>query len=278
MMLKMKTKIRIAAVLCFTIVFSAMVCAQPQIPLQIYGSINESVPDGSIITFKIGEVIVGSGIISDRKYGYDPLILIQKDDPLTAEKEGYASGNSVDVFIEDVKTNTLSSLKGENYGLNLTITKSAYAQVLKNHAAAVSGGCLNNYSCDDWSECIDGNQERFCKDTSCAFNNKTETQYCLEAPGATDDFIIDEPSMDAHSYLFPIIISIIIVAVIIGGGFTIFKFRSGAKSRTNKTDGQISRLKDYISNAREKGYTDDYVRNLLKNNGWSDDQLDNAFK
>lgn len=78
-----------------------------QMPTQVYGKIRPSVPDGMLIKFMVGNVLVGQGEIKDSKYGYDEKIFFDRDDIPTVEKEGYAEGDTVTVYLEDVKIATL---------------------------------------------------------------------------------------------------------------------------------------------------------------------------
>ena len=73
-------------------------------PIRVEGRIVPKLPDGSLISFKINDIEIASAEI---KGGYYEISL-KRDDPITANKDGYIKGDKVDVYIEDIKIATLS--------------------------------------------------------------------------------------------------------------------------------------------------------------------------
>ena len=164
-----------------------LVNAQPQIPLQIYGNLSKPIPDGYKIDFKIGQLDVGNGTIKDSKYGYNPLIFINKDEPQTTQKEGYVQGDTVGVYINQIYVSNISL---ESVGVNeisVQISEEKYNQILPPIQRGLlenetldknGGGCLPRYNCTEWTACSEGKQYRVCKDSLCKFKDKTEIRDC----------------------------------------------------------------------------------------------------
>ena len=294
-MIKMKTGVGIIFAVLFLAVFSTTVHAQPQIPIQIYGSLDRQIPDGLHITFKVGSLEVGSGTISGGKYGYDPVIFIQKDDPLTTNKEGYDAGDSVGVFINNVPAGSINSLNGASNNLNLSISQSSYDQIIasistppvKNQTKEIpSGGCLTNWTCTAWSACNAGQQIRTCskgKSYCYAGAMPAENQGCTMPPiePGTNTTISNNDSsshknpqnLSPYSMIILIVILVVLFEILLLTGFLVLKKRGPKTADAEVWNDDHERLKNYIIDARRRGYNDDYLIPLLKNNGWSESDI-----
>jgi len=148
--------------------FISIVYAQPQFPIQVYGGLSKDIPDGTEISFKVGDLEIGSGTIDDNKYGYEPdLVFLEVDDVATSEKEGYAGGDSIDVYIEDVKVLEGMPVEGELINVDITISDSDYNAIVPEddedeiiRRIGTGGGCFERWNCTEWTSCINGKQTR----------------------------------------------------------------------------------------------------------------------
>jgi len=93
----------------FVFCISFVYAQAPQIPTtQIYGSIDA--PDGSIIIFERDGIEVGSGVVSNNQYGYDPVIFLDAE-----------TGDDVDVFVDDIFITTITLQKEGTVNIDITM-------------------------------------------------------------------------------------------------------------------------------------------------------------
>jgi len=93
--------------------------AAPGIPHQFYGNVsfsNGEVSDGLLVEAKIGDVVVGSSVTKDGKYGYNPDLLFATD------PDGLNSGKPIGFYVSGIKANEPGIFQtGASTNLNLTV-------------------------------------------------------------------------------------------------------------------------------------------------------------
>ena len=156
-------------------------------PIHVYGEIKPSLPDGTEITFKVGNIEIGKSMIYDNLYGEDLYFLM--DNPKTTDKEGYLPGDKVEVYIEEILIMELSHFSTNDYERDIIIPVSKRAEITQK-ALTETIGCDPEWQCSNWGECVDGEQNRKCVDIKeCRFNGKpAEKRKCELTP------IYEEPS------------------------------------------------------------------------------------
>ncbi|MBW2996230.1 hypothetical protein KY332_02910 [Candidatus Woesearchaeota archaeon] len=284
-------------VLLLIFVFIGTVYAQPQFPIQIYGDITPAISDGSEIRFEVDGLEVGSGEIMDNKYG-DPPLFIEVDDTATIEKEGYADGDVVDVYIEDVKVDEIT-LEGNLVEKDITISGDDFDEVQKETTTAdtrrgsvgTSIACDPSWECSDWEECINGKQTRTCIDKwECGTDDgkPAEIQTCIEPAAAEPKIIpsIEEPLVieeKGRAWIY-IIITIIVLGLAGGLGFVIYERERAHKSLQQEKqqpkleDQSFIRLQSYVKQTLDQGYTREQIRAVLLREGWSQSVINKALK
>jgi len=138
----------------------------------VYGKVAPSLPDGTKITFKVGNLDIASTVLENEEY---PKTSFKLDDPTTIPVEGYAPGNIVDVYIAGIKTAELSYFKYLNNKKDINIPASKRVEIAT--AAAnyiINESCVPNWQCSKWSECVDGQQIRVCNDLNKCGNEKNK--------------------------------------------------------------------------------------------------------
>lgn len=153
--------------------------------IQIYGNIYpQSLPDGTTISFKLDNGLeIGSGDITDNKYGYDDIVFLEKDDSSTAKIKGYAEGYKINVYIEDIKIGEISYIESDKFERDFEIPASKRTEV-SNRLAEIAL-CTSEWECGEWSRCIDNQQTRECVDKNrCKYekDKPDETKKCLIRP------------------------------------------------------------------------------------------------
>lgn len=86
----------------FLVCILQVIASIPSFPIQIYGDIDKELPDGTKITFRLNEEYIRFSTIKNNKYGHEGLF-IEKDNILTKEKEGYAEGDIIEIYIVGIK-------------------------------------------------------------------------------------------------------------------------------------------------------------------------------
>jgi len=167
-------------------------------PVQIYGTIEPALPDGTIIVFKLNGIEVARDLLKNSTYGYDEKLFLILDDETTVKKEGYTEGDIVGVYIEDIRVIELSYF---NIGMNkkdINIPVSLRNEIAAKAALAViQRGCEPKWQCEEWSECIFNKQTRTCIDVNeCRIEYKKpaeerecETKLITEEPLGIREFI-----------------------------------------------------------------------------------------
>ena len=277
--------------------------AIPQIPIQVYGEITPELEDGYEITFEIDGVEYVDGTITSNKYGYDPLIFIPIDDPSTAEKEGYADGDMVDIYIADIKVEEVS-LEADTVKIDVQILQSSHNTISStvpggsvDRGPSAGGVCEPTWECSDWSSCVNGRQTRICIDKwRCGTTNQkpSEVQPCVVETPPTPPIpiervpIVEEPrpivEIEERSYGWAYIIIFIIVLGILGGaGFVFYEkgrahkaFHQEKKQKTLENQSMM-RLKSYVTQTLQQGYAKEQIRQELLKEGWNPGILNKLF-
>lgn len=285
------------------------VCAVPQIPVQVYGDITPTLTEEYPMSFKIEGIEYETGVVKDSKYGYEPLVLIPVDDPATAEKEGYEHGvDVVFVYINDVKVDE------QTYPASVNRIDIALTEEQLNKIKGVSekappeeelpaprrggAGCFSRWNCTEWSPCsVEGIQTRLCKDTgTCRRPDKVEEQVCTYIPPEIpeekipvikeevpeEEFIgFEEPPEKGGRAL----LILLLIVVIAGGlGFVFYEWEKSRRKLMQEMAGKkieepsLKRLRSYIEQTQQEGYTKEQIRQALLREGWSPSIIKQVLK
>ncbi len=134
-------------------------------PVEIYGEVSPALPDETMISFKVREVDVASTTLKNSSYGIEPKVFLKMDDPETEEKEGYAEGDVVELYIEGVKVVEFSYFEEWATEKNINIPASKRVEISERAAQSeIRRLCAPMWQCDTWSDCVDGMQNRRCTD------------------------------------------------------------------------------------------------------------------
>ena len=296
--------------LFFVFLMFGIVYALPQIPIQIYGDINPALPDDYDMSFQIGGEEFETGVASNH-YGYMPdIVKVAVDDPATTmTKEGYAIGDMVFVYINDVLVDQ------QNYDgleqpieIDIILSNQQYEDIVGDDdddgpsigsgrgAPPASGrrppGCFNRWNCTDWGECSpEGLQSRVCIDEgTCNDPQEIEYQQCTYIPPFEEPVIEEEEptpevEKEPEPKEFPWLMVILIV--VLAGGFGVV-FYEIEKSRKH-TEGEkqmhhkevhpntYANLESYIKRTIDMGYSRAQIRQKLLQEGWSVQILNQVF-
>jgi len=121
--MKKLSTILLIAIMCMPAIYQIL--AIPQMPHQFYGSVTiseEPAPDGTLVEAKINNVTYANTTTLDGKYGYNPVFYVPADDTETPTKEGGASGETVDFYVNGVYATSYTFQIGSVTRLDLAIT------------------------------------------------------------------------------------------------------------------------------------------------------------
>ena len=208
----MKTKNMAFVAILSIALFSSIVSAlTPGLPNQLFGTVSINgapAPDGTIVSARIDGAEVKYIPTVNGKYGYSPGIFYVDDFDHNRE------GSIITLFVNGVDTGASTYFaNGKSTELNLSITVAvpvqqrssgggggSYTPINKsnttnttNATVAVytpSGPCAERWTCDTWSECKEGVQERTCEDA-----NKCGTVDDL--PMITQPCSLEEAALDS---------------------------------------------------------------------------------
>jgi|GEM_PF-3343549 len=155
-----------------------------------------------------------------------------------------------------------------------------------------SSSCTESWACSEWSNCIEGQQLRVCKDErkcSTVFDKPKELQTCTEEvivtppvkqtvstlPKKPSDLPKTTPSTQTSSLFWTIIIAIIMVVIVI----VILLLLVLKKKRSEPLENTIiEQLRPWLEQQRQRGILDEQSKQFLLQQGWQEDQLEEAFK
>ena len=120
------------------IIFSTVILAFPAFPIQIYGELENKVPDGTKIDFRIDDKSIGESVIIDNRFGYMPVILLPQDDPATPEKEGYAAKDTITIYVEDIKVKDIKEMNVNPFRLVIEQNKNIAAAFAEKNPTVAS--------------------------------------------------------------------------------------------------------------------------------------------
>ncbi len=127
------------------------------------------------------QTITPKNIIVDKLTNYTTVCIKDAEISSISEITQYCNGSQETVLKCEVLNNTNTSYDDlyENLSSqkNCFIINNTYLITGLQHSG-VREGCYANWSCENWSSCSDGQQERTCIDLNNCFNDKTETQSC----------------------------------------------------------------------------------------------------
>ncbi|MBD3248661.1 hypothetical protein GF336_01310 [Candidatus Woesearchaeota archaeon] len=191
-------------------------------PTKVYGEVVPSLQDGAMISFKVDGLEIASAQLKDSRFGYDEKVAFKMDNPATSKKEGYAEGDSVDVYIEDIKIAEISYFNTVNEK-DITIPASKRAEVSTAVAEALL--CKSDWECSEWSRCENGGQTRECIDLNdCRLKGEKpiEKRACEEPVEYTEP-AEEIPIAEEEIYGFGNIISVVAAIFVIAFVFIILK-------------------------------------------------------
>lgn len=301
-----------SVLILFSIIIIAIniVEAVPQLPIQVYGDITPDLPQDYPIVFKISGVEYARGIAKE-SYGYDPVILIPVDDPDTPDKEGYVTGETVDVCINDVLVDHQTYTKTIEK-IDITLTQDQVNKITGKPAQVTAPappeekpaarrrrrGCSPKWNCTAWGPCTEeGIRTRICYDMLCNLPPRTETESCVYTPAPTpekppeeikEEILPEEKppeiEMKKVEKRFSTFLIILIIAAVSVGLFVVFyelkrsKRRLASEMLSREIPPEtMQRLIDYIKMARAEGYSDEQLKQILLSEGWSESTLKKAF-
>jgi len=160
-------------------------------PIQVYGTIEPALPDGTKISFKAGDVEIASTVLNNSMYGYDPKLFFKIDDETTLKREGYREGDVVKFYIEDIEIAEFSYCAPGMNKKDINIPTSKRVEVsTKTAKADIERTCRPVLQCGEWSECVNNIQTRSCID---AFECGTEEGKPEEARECRIEPVVEEP-------------------------------------------------------------------------------------
>ena len=304
----MKKAVIIGIGIITIIIFSFLIAnAQnpPTFPVQVYGTITPTLPDGHVIYFKINDLEYAATNIISSEYGQAPLLFIPSDDLATPEDEGCNPNETFEIFIDTVRVGE-GSCNITPQEINIALTTQQYNDILgitpqpqptsqpkpKGGGGGGGGGCFYRWVCPySWGPCLpNGTQMQLCiNNGTCLPKNRTITQECTYVPPAAEPEP-EEPEPEApaeipkpEKSLAWLLYTIIIIIVAGGLGFTVYEVRRSHRSlrqemKQPKLDFKSHQnLKDYIRNTIKMGYTRDQIRKELLMEGWSPKILKQVF-
>ncbi len=295
------------------IIFSFLIAnAQnpPAFPVQVYGTISPTIPDGHVIYFKIDSLEYAATNIMSSEYGQAPLLFIPSDDLATPEDEGCNPDETFEIFIDTVKVGEGScSLTPQE--INIALTTDQYNDILgitpqpqpTSETRIIrrgrgGGGCFYRWVCPDtWDPCLpNGTQIKLCVNTgTCLPKNKTLVRNCTYIPTQPATQPAAEPEAEEAEEEAPaeipepekslawLLYTIIIILVAGGLGFAVYETKRSHRSlkqemKKPRLDFKSHQnLKDYIRNTIKMGYTKDQIRKELLMEGWSPKILKQVF-
>lgn len=189
-------------------------------PIKVYGTVSPELLDGTEMIFKVNNLEIAATLLKDSKYGYEPEIVFQMDNPSTPQKEGYAQGDTVQVYFEEVETieYVYFTEGGNQKDINIPVSK---REDIANRAAQAILLCEPIWGCTGWSNCIDSAQTKVCIDKNdCRFQpgKPDESRKCSIPPKYEQPKAIEQESLLPYLFLALVIIFIV-------GGMIIYKFK-----------------------------------------------------
>jgi len=244
--------------------FSAF--AVPMLPVQIYGSLNKDVADGTQISIKINDVTYATSTIKDNKFGYDPVILIDSDDSSTQEKEGYTSGDNIEIYIGSVKVHETTSI---DTAISVDISDSELSQVSTTKTSSSnsgsSKGSSKSSSSSSSSKPIEEQPTQITQDIvpeQTTTNNQETIQEDVQP-------VRKESTISITGIILAIIGILIILGIV---GFIVLKVMKPKQDLTTKMN-DYPELRQYILNMKMHGYDDAHIRQTLINGGWDQETI-----
>lgn len=167
------------------IIFSAIAFAIPGIPHQFYGSVTYNgapAPNGVSVVAKINNVEVASTTTKDGKYGYNPVFYVE--DP---NNDRERKGETINFFVNGIDTGVTAIFQNSaSTRLDFSVTGPAIGGETPPSGGGGGGGgfgggitptnqtglqqqqqqqgCIEKWSCTEWSACENGVQTRTCND------------------------------------------------------------------------------------------------------------------
>jgi Ca2+/Na+ antiporter len=189
-------------------------------PIKIYGNVIPELPDGTEISFKVGNQVIASTSLKNNSYGHDPELYFEMDDPSTTVKEGYDEGDIINIYVAGVDVNEFSYISSVAMEKNIIIPSSKRSEVSTKAAyAAFEKRCVPQWSCGVWSDCVDGLQKRVCVDImGCGIGEGrvTETKNCEAAAGAAPERSAEaEINVGSLITIVGVLLALVLMVVII---------------------------------------------------------------
>ncbi len=150
-----------------------------------------------------------------------------------------------------------------------------------------SSSCTESWTCSQWSDCVSGTQLRVCQDEhkcSTTFNKPKEKQFCTEEVTSTlpvqeqmeDKPLVEKtPAASGNNTLFWVILIVIILLVI--GTIMILLLVLRKKSSSQEISGN-DQFRSWIEQQHQRNLSDEQSKQLLLQQGWTPEQVEEAFK
>lgn len=170
------------------ILFAGLTLAVPGVPHHFQGSVTvngKAAPDGTEVTATVDGITRGEGTTVDGMYGVDSLFEVSDPDGVYGTYHPtikfYVNGKNTG------KTATFVASEDSILDLSVTITSGGSTSSSGGSGGGGGGSLFGSdlWDCEEWSECIDGEQTQECTQ---GIGKKTNTRECEEEdiiPGTT---------------------------------------------------------------------------------------------
>jgi hypothetical protein len=204
-------------------------------PIQIYGTVEPALPDGTIVSFRIDGIEIASAAINNSMYGYGEKIFFELDDESTLKREGYRERDTVGVYIEDVRIMEFSHFEPGANKKDIKIPTSKRVEVSTKAAKTYAERtCEPFWQCGEWSACINGIQTRSCMDIfECEKDEgkPEEERECEMPPVIEEPGILDMVTLELILSIIAFVILVVISIFLIRRKILEYKVEKYAKEK-----------------------------------------------
>ncbi len=147
-------------------------------------------------------------------------------------------------------------------------------------STSIIPGCVPDFSCNPWTECVNSSQSTECIDIAGCLPSRKETRYCSLSQQISSTILEQEAAeiIEIYSIItitltiiaFILFIILVIAAIILS--------RRHASASDEKGMHLRSDLLTYVKQALDRGYSPGQIQDSLLKAGWPRDMIDQAFK